>query len=105
MHFVPLTELLEGLTDKFIDQDCRRQCFEGFARSSATAAATIQTTEFDEGSGSDFCIKTISDKYSCADSNIFRWEECHYVCSSGLPTCIITKDHKRPCRKKSIFAL
>jgi len=32
MNFVPLTEMLYGLTDKFLDEDCKKQCYEQSAR-------------------------------------------------------------------------
>ena len=36
MNFLPLTDVLQQMTENFVDEDCRKQCFDMASRMNST---------------------------------------------------------------------
>ena len=103
MVFVPLTDFFSRFGDVFIDDDCKAQCFSeeswGVSASAIGSRDQVGTAGYlEEDGGSDFCTKTITERFSCADSNIRKKLDCFEACANDYSYCTLPKIKKSSCQ-------
>ena len=111
-----LRQHLKGMSKKFIEDEkkeeengntpCRVQCFEQTTNSKESDLTEVSVTGTETGvnSGSDFCLKTKRENYSCKEDYIRNNPVCYDQCGVGgdgpqASACVLTIKQKIPCLK------